>query len=325
MANLIVTDTSDALSITELANVPALIQEMGPKAKKRFVEFFTANINNDNTRAAYARAIGPFLGFFELQNIRLDDIEPTHVAAYIKKLEEVRSVSTVKQHLAAIRMMFDYLVTGGLMQVNPVSSVRGPKHIVIKGKTPVLTAEECRELLDSIDVTKMSGIRDRALIGLMVFSFARIGAAMKMNLDDYYQNGKRWFVRLHEKGGKFHVMPCHHQAEEYLDAYLDAGGRVRGKNVPLFRTLNRHRTLTNLRMCREDAWKMIKRRARQSGLSDEMCNHTFRATGITAYMKNGGTLENAQRMAAHSSSRTTSLYDRTSDEVDLEEVNRIHI
>lgn len=103
------------------------------------------------------------------------------------------------------------------------------------------------------------------------------------------------------------------------------GGRVRGQGIALFRTLDRHRQLTKTRMCREDAWKMIKRRARQVGLSEEMCNHTFRATGITAYMKNGGTLEKAQQMAAHSSSRTTSLYDRTSDEVEVEEVNRIQI
>ena len=102
--------------------------------------------------------------------------------------------------------------------------MRGPKHVVKKGKTPVLDTEQARALLDAIDVSTVVGLRDRALIGVMVYSFARVSAVIGMRVEDYYPNGKRWWFRLHEKGGKFHEVPAHHTAEEYMDAYLEAAG-----------------------------------------------------------------------------------------------------
>ena len=109
------------------------------------------------------------------------------------------SKPTVKQHLAAIRHLFDWLVTGQVIATNPAHAVRGPKHVVNRGKTTVLMAEEARELLGSIDITTVVGLRDRALISLMAFSFARISAVTAMRVEDYYPEGKRWWVRLHEK------------------------------------------------------------------------------------------------------------------------------
>ena len=204
--------------------------------------------------------------------------------------------------------------------------MRGPKHAVKRGKTPVLTPDEARKLLDSIDVTTLVGLRDRALIAMMAYSFARVSAAVAMRVEDYYATGKRWWVRLHEKGGKRHEMPCHHNLEAYLDAYLQAAGIVEAKKSPLFRSA-RGRTgeLTESAMNRTDVYRMILRRARDSGLAADICCHTFRATGITAYLENGGTLENAQTMAADESPRTTKLYDRTSDEITLNEIERIVI
>ena len=149
----------------------------------------------------------------------ITDVEPLHVAAYIEQLGRERSAPTVKQRLAAIKHLFDWLVTGQIMPVNPASSVRGPSHSVKRGKTPVLDPTEARTLLDSIDVTKPIGLRDRALIGLMVYSFARIGAAVAMKVEDVYVQKRRLWVRLHEKGGKRHEMPCHHNLEVYLHAY----------------------------------------------------------------------------------------------------------
>ena len=202
--------------------VPALIAAAGKRASRRFVEFFTANIRNRNTREAYSRAINAFLAWCDAEaGMALDMIEPVVVAAYVEKLlKHGLSKPTVKQHLAAIRMLFDWMVTGGVLAVNPASAVRGPKYVIKKGKTPVLTPEEARLLLDSIDVGENSGLRDRALLAVMVYSFARVSAVVGMNVEDYYQQGKRWWVRLHEKGGKHHEVPVHHKAEEYLDAYL---------------------------------------------------------------------------------------------------------
>jgi integrase/recombinase XerD len=189
--------------------LPALVAAAGPKASRRFIEFFTANIRNKNTREAYRRNITAFLAWCEAEaNIALDMIEPMVVAAYVEKLlKDGLSKPTVKQHLAAIRMMFDWMVVGGVLEMNPASSVRGPKYVIKKGKTPVLAPEEARLLLDSIDVTELYGLRDRALLAMMVYSFARVSAVVGMNVDDYYQQGKRWWVRLHEKAGK-HQMLC---------------------------------------------------------------------------------------------------------------------
>ncbi len=209
--------------------------------------------------------------------------------------------------------------------MNPASSVRGPKHVIKRGKTPVLPADQARALLDSIDTSTVVGLRDRAFIGLMVYSFARVGAAVGMRVEDYYPVGKRWWFRLHERGGKRHEVPAHHNAEAYLDAYIEAAGIREQRRGPLFRSIARNGTLSERPMHRTDVLRMIKRRARSAGLPDSTCCHTFRATGITAYLENGGTIEKAQQIAAHESPRTTKLYDRTSDELTLDEIERIAI
>src|SRR5207249_5071727 len=166
---------------------------------------------------------------------------------------------------------------------------------------------------------------NRALIGVMVYSFARVSATIHMKAEDYYQNGKRWWFRLHEKGGKRHEVPAHHNAEAYVDAYLSAAGISGEKKTPLFRSVDKYRKLTGNAMTRTDVLRMIKRRAMSAGLPYSTACHTFRATGITAFLENGGTIENAQAIAAHESPRTTKLYDRTGDEITLDEVERIAI
>lgn len=305
--------------------VPSLFVAAGDRAAHRFVEFFTANIRNHNTRQAYLRAAIRLSDWCEQRGFELAQMSPILIAAYIEELGREVSPPTVKQHLAAIRVLFDYFVVGQVIPVNPASGVRGPKYVVKKGKTPVMTAEETRALLDSIDIDKISGLRDRAMIGIMVYSFARVNAMAGMDVEDYFQQGKRFWFRLHEKGGKLHDVPAHHKAEEYLDAYLAEAKIDDQKRTPLFRSLGRTRQLTERRLHRKEVWAMIKRRARRAGISEMVCCHTFRATGITTYLQNGGTLEKAQQIAAHESSQTTKLYDRTSDAISLDEIERIII
>jgi site-specific recombinase XerD len=313
---------SSQLTRAGFGALPATILRAGERASWRFVEFFTANIRNRNTRVAYAQAIGAFLRWCE-RRAPLEQIHPSLIAAYLE--QHSGSVPTVKQHLAAIRMLFDWLVVGQIVPVNPASSVRGPKHVVHRGKTPVLKADQARALLDSIDTRKIVGLRDRALLGVMCYTFSRVSATVAMRVDDYFQNGKRWWIRLHEKGGKRHEVPAHHNAEAYLDAYLGAASIAGHKKGVLFRSVNKRGQLTENPMTRTDALRMIKRRARAVGLPSSTCCHTFRATGITAYLENGGTIEKAQAIAAHESPRTTKLYDRTSDDLTLDEVERIAI
>jgi integrase/recombinase XerD len=304
--------------------VPSLIAREDERTAKRFLEFFTATIRNPNTREAYARAVSQFLAWCESYGLTLKTIEPMIVAAYIEQHKS--SIPTIKQHLSALNMLFDWLVTGQIIPFNPAASVKSPRYSIKKGKTPVLLPEEARELLESISTENLIGLRDKALIAVMVYSFARVSAIVQMQVKDYYASGKRYWLRLHEKGGKFHEVPVHHKAEEYLDMYMETAGLEDKSNTPLFRTIYRTTgLLTENAMSRVDAYKMIRRRARAAGIKAVIGCHTFRATGITAYLSNGGKLEHAQNIAAHESPRTTKLYDRTSDIISLDEIEKIII
>ncbi|MGA1810433.1 tyrosine-type recombinase/integrase [Sphingobium sp. WW5] len=306
--------------------LPPIVAEASPHVHMRFLEFFAANIRNVHTRRSYAKAAGDFLSWCFGHGVRrLGEIAPIHVAAWIEMLGQSLAPPSVKQRLAAIRHLFDWLVTGQAIPANPAASVRGPAHSSRTGRTPVLEVAEARALLDAIDVSTPAGLRDRALIGLMIYSFARVGAALAMKREDVFVQGRRLWLRLHEKGGKRHEMPCHHMLEDYLLSYIEVCSLDEGRG-PLFRTIDRrNRALSERALRQAEAHAMVRRRARAAGIETRIGNHSFRATGITFYLKNGGTLENAAAMANHSSTRTTQLYDRRRDEISLAEVERVRI
>jgi site-specific recombinase XerD len=213
--------------------LPAITQGSGRKARDRIEHFLRAAIDNSNTRQAYGRALGSFFAFLEDGGRqRVQDIGPLDARDYLEAAKaNGLSTATLKQHMAAVRMLFDHLVTGGVLEHNPALSVKAPRQKLGKGKTPVLTAEEAGELLRSIESDTVTGLGDRALIGVMVFTFARISAACGLNVGDIFHQQRWLWVRLHEKGGKFHEMPCHHTLEGYLTEYIERarlaeGGRV---------------------------------------------------------------------------------------------------
>lgn len=306
------------------ANAPAVFLP-NARAAERFFDFFTSNIRNKNTRRAYYKAACRFAEWCEGRGVAdLTQVKPVHIAGYIEGLLSELAKPSVKQHLAALRMLFDWLVVGHVLDVNPAHAVRGPKHVVKKGRTPVLDRDEARALLAAIDTSSLTGLRDRALIGTMIYTFARIGAVLQMNVGDYFIQGRRGWVRLHEKGGKEHEAPCHHKLEAFLDEYIAAASIAGDKDGPLFRTTGRATGMAH-RMAQPDAYRMIERRGRAAGIKTKIGNHSLRATGITDYLKSAGTLEHAQAMANHSSPRTTKLYDRRADEVSLDEYERVGI
>jgi site-specific recombinase XerD len=216
--------------------VPSTIGDAGRVAAEKFAEFFTAKTNNRNTRKAYYHAARMFFSWMRRHRVALQTIRPFHVAAYVNELESRFSKPTVKQHLAGIRMLFDSLVVDQVVPMNPAASVRGPKHSQKEGKTPVLDEDQARHLLERIDTSNVVGLRDRALIGVLLYAFARVGAVCAMNVQDFFAQGKRWWFLLHEKGGKNHKMPAHHRAEEFMDAYIEAENIAGDKKAPLFRT-----------------------------------------------------------------------------------------
>lgn len=307
-------------------NFPAPIARAGEKAAYRFLEFFTARIRNKHTRQAYGHAVRQFFDWCDERGLALTQLNPVLVAAYIE--QHPAAAPTVKQHLAALRMLFDWLVLGQILPANPATSVRGPKHVVKKGRTPVLNAEEARLLLDSIETETVLGLRDRALISLMTYTFARVGAVIQMRVEDYYIQGRKSWVHLREKGSKMHHVPCHHKLDEHLEEYIKKAGIARDLKGYLFRSAfsKKGMALTAKPLHQQDVHAMIRKRAAEAGIRTARIGcHTLRATGITAYMKNGGRLEVAQQIANHESPRTTKLYDRSSDEISLDEIERIVI
>src|SRR3984893_9508755 len=292
--------------------VPVLIADLGDEAAWRYVEFFTANIRNPHTRRAYARACSRFFGWCEQRGLALAAIRPFDVASYIEGLQQEHAAPGVKQQLAAVRMLFDWLITGQVAPSHPASTGRGPQHVVKTGKTAVLESKEWRRLIDTIPTDTVCDLRDRALIATLTYGFARVGAALKMRVEDLQSKGTGWLIRLHEKGGRQHMMPCHHALAEAMHAYIAAAGIAEDKKAFLFRTSRGHggTALADQPMTQVDAWRMVRKRALAAGIMAPIGNHSFRATGITAYLANDGTLES---MAAHESPRTTKLYDRTKE------------
>jgi site-specific recombinase XerD len=307
--------------------LPALFAGGGQRDAIRVAEFFAAQIRNANTRRGYLRATEGFSAFCEARGLhQLSQVQPLHVAAWVEVQLKTYSKPTVKQQLAAVRMLFDWLVVSQVVASNPAGSVRGPKHSVKRGKTPVLDVQNTRQLLDSIERDTDIGRRDRALIGTMIYTFARVGAVVGMRVQDYYYQGHRATVRLHEKGGKEHEMPVHHVLHDLIEDYITGAGIGSDTKGYLFRTVaGRTGRLTDKPMSQSDAWNMVQRRAAAAHLRTRITNHTFRATGITEYLAAGGKLEVAQQMANHESARTTGLYDRRPDLVALDEIERIRI
>jgi integrase/recombinase XerD len=256
--------------------------------------------------------------------------------AYIEAQE--LSAPSVKQHLAALRGLFNWLVVKQVVAENPALFVKGPRFSRQIGITPILESGQMRMLLDSIPVTRevkipkkhgrgvrgvadVKGLRDRAVIAIMAYTFARVSAVAGLKRGDYRLEGKRARLRMVEKGGKEKLVWLHHEAEEFLDAYL-AVARIEGPDEALFPTLDKTHRMSGDPLTRRDMLRIVKERCRMAGLAETFCNHTFRGTGITVFLQNGGTLEAAQDMANHSDPRTTKLYDRRKDLATLSEIER---
>src|SRR5580698_1206964 len=201
---------------------PTIITRASPSARKKFFEFFTVPIRNANTRAAYYRAIQQFLAWAERSGYQdLEDIEPITVAAYIETLQRQAAPPTIKQHMSAIRMLFSWLTEKGILAMNPAREVKTEKFSRTEGKTPAFDTDQVQKVLDEIDTSNEVGLRDRALLGTLAYTFARSGAIVNLKVEDYFQTGKRSMIRFREKGGKETEIPIHHKLEGLLDRYLE--------------------------------------------------------------------------------------------------------
>jgi integrase/recombinase XerD len=197
--------------------------------------------------------------------------------------------------------------------LNPAASVRAERYQVIEGKTPEITVKQARTLLHSIDTTNIVGLRDKAIIAILIYTAARVGAVSKLKRKDFQDASDQHFLRFHDKGGKSREIPVRHDLQLLLADYLRwAALQVdMSPDQPLFRTtVRRSKRLTERGMTSGDMGRMIKRRIRSAALPDRLSPHSFRGAVITDLLSQGVPLEDVQNLAGHADPRTTHLYDR---------------
>jgi site-specific recombinase XerD len=305
------------------ATLSAMIREAGQNAVFATEEFFYGQIRNPHTRRAYRIAIERFLCWCQQREVSLAAISPMLVGLYFD--EHPGSPATRQQHRAALRHYFDRLVQRHVVILNPVATVRLERFQVLEGKTPEIETSQARRLLSSIETTTLAGLRDRALIGVLLYTAARIGAVVRLGRRDLYEAGGQWMVHFLEKNGKSREIPLRHDLQQWLRAWLEASAPLPADS-PLFLTLaGRSGELTGRPMSLSDACRMVKRRMKAAGLPVRLSAHSFRVAAITDLLEQGVPLEEVQRLAGHADPRTTRLYDRRDRRITRNLVERIRI
>ena len=305
--------------------VPALVASAGGAAQFAWEEFIYGKLRNPHTRSAYEHASRRFLNYCRHRGRELPRVTPRDVGDYLDGLDY--SLATKKLHLSALRHFFDTLVTRHVVILNPAGSVRAERLQVVEGKTPEFGVEQARRLMRSIDVSHVVGLRDRAIIGVLIYTAARVGAVANLRRGDLYDVGNQFCLRFTEKGGKSREIPVRHDLYGFIHEYLKSGAiEYSEKSTPLFRTtIRRTRRLTMNGMTAGDVSRMVKRHIRRTGLSDRLSPHSFRVTTITDLLTQGVPLEDVQNLAGHADPRTTRLYDRRSRQVTRNIVERITV
>ena len=302
-------------------NAPAIVKAAGRSAEFAWEEFFQGEIANAHTRKNYLHAVQKFLAWVEERGLELPRITPGDVGAYIQALE--LAVPTKKLHLAALRRFFDRLVNRHACIINPAATVKAERYAVVEGKTPQIGPEQVRTLLKSIDVSNPVGLRDRAILAVLVYTAARVGAVAKLTLKSFKHDGSQYSLRFSEKGGKSREIPVRHDLEGFLLEYIEAAKITEGR---LFRTAYlKTKTFTKNAMTGIDICRMMKRRLKAAGLPGHFSPHSFRVTTVTDLLEQNVPLEDVQYLEGHSDPRTTRIYDRRRRKVTRNIVERISI
>jgi site-specific recombinase XerD len=326
--------TSSALAVVVHAPggvsmaLPPVISDAGEAAARLTLEFFTARIPNPHTRKAYGRAVFRFCAWCQARGVSLHELAPTTLAAYLEERQAAVSTASVKLAASAVRHWLDYLTERGALPSNPARSVRTVRLVVTEGKTPVLEREDAKKLFASLSGPDAGPreLRDRAMFGVMLFAWLRVGAIVRMTVRDFEDEGAEAWLVVHEKGGKERRIPCHADARAYLRAYIAWAGFEPRSRVPLFQSMPARRAkLSGLPLMTGNVLEAVKRRCRAAGLPSSVSCHSFRAGAITMHAEGGGRLEDAQELAGHADARTTRLYVRKRRTIQRREVDRVQL
>jgi site-specific recombinase XerD len=306
--------------------LPEVLQRAGSSARFAWEEFFYAKIRNEHTRRAYMRSVRRLLDWCHERSIPLAQISPANIGQFLDGL--TLSLPSKKQSVAALRHFFDCLVTRHAIALNPALSVRTERYSVIEGKTLEISPQQARRLLESIDCSRIAGLRDKVVISVLVYTAARVGAVARLQLKDFVDAGDQYYLRFIDKGGKDREIPVRHDLQQLIQRYLQ-WTQLQLSSDPqrsLLTTCSRSRDCLTLQALEPgDIRRMLKRRLRKIGLSTRLSPHSFRVTTITDLLSQGVPLEDVQLLAGHSDPRTTRLYDRRQRKVNRNIVERISI
>ena len=316
--------TKGALVRAAPAPLPAVLERAGPRARFAAEEFFGAQLRNPHTRRAYRRWINRFLAACDMAGVELAQVTPGLAGRWIEELS-VGPLSK-NQALTALRHFFDVLVTRHVIVLNPFLSVRFQKYQAVEGRTPEITRRQIQQLLRAIETTTTRGLRDRAVIGMLTYTGARVGAIARLQLQDRQRTEAGAVMRFHEKGGKDRVIPIRTTLDAWLMAYLDAGDLKDAPGAsPFFRALDVQdwSRLTARPMTAQRIRDVLKIRLKAAGLPNEIRPHSFRVFVVTDLLLQHVPLEDVQRLAGHATPKTTQIYDRRDRVVTRNIVERI--
>ena len=326
MANELVKTGSGPLAVANLpiSAVAIAVLEKTSNAGFAAEEFFKASINNEHTRRAYGRIVDRFLVWCDERGLALHNVTPGLAGEYMASIEG--SAPTKNQALAALRRFYDALVQRHAAPLNSFATVRGVKHSVTEGKTAEISIEQARKLFRSIDVSSPMGLRDRAILGVLAYTGARVGAVAKLRLSDYRDTGEQRTLRFREKGGKDREIPVRHDLEGWINEYVAAAGIAEDvRSAPLFRAADKTKRLIKDDYGAHSIRQMMKHRLSDAGLPELFSPHSFRVTVVTDLLNQNVPLEDVQYLAGHSSPTTTRVYDRRRRKVTRNIVERISI
>jgi site-specific recombinase XerD len=316
---------------------PAIIVNSGKAAYYAYAQDFVASIENLNTLKAYQRAADRFLEWCDDMGLELQQVMPAHVRSYISHLTSNRtdhegnpkkaSKPMRLLHLSAIRQLFDHLVTRHAVLINPAASVKGPKHTVRRGKTPAMAPKQAESVLWGIDGSDVVSLRDRAIVGALIWSARRASAVANLKIGDYFTDGTQWYPRFEDKGGDLFDVPVRTELQNSLHDYIETAG-IAGDppDAPLFRTAKgKTKALTRNPITGKDLYYVAKRRFQDAGLPPMFTTHSFRATTATDLLEQGVPLDDVQQFLGHRDPRTTKIYDHRDRKITRNIVERISI
>jgi site-specific recombinase XerD len=304
--------------------LPTAVDRSGTSGRFAWDEFFLGHLRNPHTRAAYLNSVKRFLAWIEPVELDLSRITPGMVGQYFDEL--ALSIPSKKLHMSAIRQFFNVLVQRHIVLLNPALSVKTERFSVSEGRTPEITTDQARKLLESIPCTTAIGVRDKAVIATLIYTAARAGAIAKLRIRDLLDEGNQFALRFNEKGGRQRSIPVRHDLQVFLTEYLDrVDPRRVSKDEPMFRTIDRKGGLSKNAITGIDICRMVKRRLKLAGLPTIISPHSFRSCAATDLLLQGVALEDVQYLLGHSDARVTRLYDRRQRRVTRNIVERISV